>query len=128
MTTPSLSQRWYVPAEIAALRIWLPFAALVNLVVLGGEALRRDGESQLIVLAGTILLVLLRLYLPDGSRSFRRPASQLLAAAVLFIGGYSAIQGSHTLYDLWAATWLIIPAGCRPLLGVRGREWRLVGR
>ena len=54
MNAPSLSQRWYVPAEIAALRVWLPFAAMVNLVIFGGEALREDRESQLIVLAGIL--------------------------------------------------------------------------
>ena len=111
MSQQTLAERWYVPAEIEALRTWIPFAALVNLIVLGGEALRRDGESQLIVLAGIILLILLRLYLPDGKQSWRRPVSQLFAAGIVFIGGYSLIQGQFSLYDLWASTWLVLPAG-----------------
>ncbi|MEL7536584.1 MAG: sugar ABC transporter permease [Pseudomonadota bacterium] len=110
MNESSLAERWYVPAEIQALRLWLPFAVVVNLIILGGEALRADGESQLIVLAGAILLVLLCLYLPDGSRGWRRPISQFIAAATLFIGGYSLIQGSTLPYDFWAATWLLLPA------------------
>ena len=110
MSTQSLAQRWYVPAEIASLRVWVPFAVLVNALILGGELLRRDTEAQVIVFAAAVLLVLLRLYLPDGSASWRRPVSQLFAAGILFLGGYSLIQGTHTLYDLWASTWLILPA------------------
>ena len=30
---PTLAERWYVPAEISALRVWLPFAALVNVLI-----------------------------------------------------------------------------------------------
>ncbi len=110
MSAKTLAEKWYVPAEIQALRIWIPFAALVNLVILGGEALRQDGESQLIVLASIALLILLRLYLPDGNHAWRRPISQLIAAGILFLGGYSLIQGTMSVYDLWAGTWLIIPA------------------
>ena len=40
MNTRTLAEQWYVPAEIRALRGWIPFAALINLVVAGGEALR----------------------------------------------------------------------------------------
>ena len=57
-----------------------------------------------------VLLILLRLYLPDGRQSWRRPVSQFLAAAILFFGGYSLIQGEASLYDLWASTWLIAPS------------------
>ena len=27
MSTPTLAERWYVPAEIQALRVWIPAAA-----------------------------------------------------------------------------------------------------
>ena len=110
MSGGSLAERWYVPAEIQALRTWLPFATWMNLLVLGAEALRADGEAQLIVLAGAVLLVLLRLYLPDGEQAWRRPASQFLAAGILFLGGYSLVQGSMSLFDMWASTWLFVPA------------------
>ena len=108
MTT--LAQRWYVPAEITSLRVWLPFAAMVNLLVLGAEALRSSGESQLVVLAGTVLLVLLRLYLPDGEQRWRRPVCQLLSLLILFLGGYSLIEGTLSFFDVWASTWLLVPA------------------
>ena len=78
--------------------------------MLGGEALRQDTESQVVVLTGILLLILLRLYLPDGDLSWRRRASQFIASVLLITGGYSLIQGSHSLYDLWASTWLILPA------------------
>lgn len=110
MIGPSIAERWFVPAEINALRIWLPIAALVNIVILGGEALRQDVEAQLIALAGFVLLILLRLYLPDGKQAWRRPVSQFFAAAILFVGGYSLIQGPTTFYDVWASTWLLVPA------------------
>ena len=108
MTT--LAQRWYVPAEITSLRVWLPFAAMVNLLVLGAEALRSSGESQLVVLAGTVLLVLLRLYLPDGEQRWRSPVCQLLSLLILFLGGYSLIEGTLSFFDVWASTWLLVPA------------------
>ena len=110
MSTASLAQRWYVPAETLALRTWLPFAAFMNLIVLGAEVLRADGEAQVLALAGAVLLVLLRLYLPDGEQAWRRPASQFIAAAILFLGGYSLVQGPISLFDLWAASWLLVPS------------------
>ena len=110
MSGPSLAERWFVPAEIAALRVGLPVAAIVNVLILGGESLRSDGKSQLIVLAAIVLLVLLRLYLPDGRQQWRRPVSQLFAAAVFFLGCLSLIHGPVAWYDLWAGSWLLVPS------------------
>ncbi len=110
MSTRSLAEQWYVPAEIQALKVWLPAAAVVNTIVLGALALRGDSEAQLIVLAGLVLTILLRFVLPDGIRGWRQPLGQLLAALLLFVGGYSLIHGSATLFEVWAASWLILPA------------------
>ena len=110
MSARTLAERWYVPAEIEALRVWLPFAALVNLVIAGGEMLRGEGGSLRIVLAGIVLLVLLRLCLPDGKGGRRRRLARPVSLAILLLGGYSLIHGQHTPFDLWASSWLIVPS------------------
>ncbi len=106
----NLAVRWYVPAEIRALRVWLPCAALVNLCILGGEALRGDGAALLYVLAAVVLLSDLRAILPDGKQRWRRTAGQGLAAAILLLGAISLLRGEFALYDLWATSWLVAPA------------------
>ena len=110
MSARTLAERWYVPAEIEALRVWLPFAALVNLVIAGGEMLRGEGGSLRIVLAGIALLALLRLCLPDGEGGRRRHLARLVSLAILLLGGYSLIHGQTTPFELWASSWLIVPS------------------
>ena len=110
MSARTLAERWYVPAEIEALRVWLPFAALVNLVIAGGEMLRGEGESLQIVLTGIVLLVLLRWCLPDGKGGRRRHLARPVSLSILLLGGYSLIQGRPTPFDLWASSWLIVPS------------------
>ena len=110
MSGGTLAERWYVPAEIRALRGWIPFAALINLVVVGCEALRGEGASLRIVIAGAVLLALLRLCLPDGGGAWRRQVARLIALAILILGAYSLIQGRLTPYELWAGSWLLVPS------------------
>ena len=108
--TGSLAERWYVPAEIQALRVWIPFAALVNLIVLAGEALRGGGSAQLGALGGMVLLVMLWWWLPDGRRRWRRTVGRGLAAAILVLGALSLLQRGASFYDLWATSWLVAPS------------------
>ncbi len=110
MSARTLAERWYVPAEIRALRVWLPFAALVNLVIVGGEMLRGEGGSLRIVLAGIVLLVLLRWCLPDGEGGRRRQLARPVGLALLLLGVYSLIHGQPTPFELWASSWLIVPS------------------
>ena len=110
MSARTLAERWYVPAEIRALRVWLPFAALVNLVIAGGELLRGEGGSLRIVLTGIVLLVLLRWCLPDGEGGRRRHLARPVGLAILLLGGYSLIHGQPTPFELWASSWLIAPS------------------
>ncbi|MYJ97081.1 MAG: ABC transporter permease subunit [Proteobacteria bacterium] len=100
-----------MPAEIRALRGWIPFAALINLVVAGGEALRGEGASLRIVVAGVVLFALLRLCLPDGAGAWRRLVARLIAVTILVLGAFSLIQGQPTPYELWASSWLLVPSG-----------------
>ena len=106
----TLAERWYVPVEIRALRVWLPFAALVNLLILAGEALRGSGAEQLGVLGAIVLLLILRASLPDGRQRWRRYAGQGLAAAILVLGLLSLLRRDATFYDLWATSWLFAPS------------------
>lgn len=110
VSTRTLAERWYVPAEIRALRGWIPFAALVNLVVAACEALRGEGQSLRIVLAGIVLFALLRLCLPDGTGAWRRQVARPIALVILILGVYSLIQGQPTPYELWAGSWLLVPS------------------
>ncbi|MDE0002727.1 MAG: sugar ABC transporter permease [Rhodospirillaceae bacterium] len=110
MNTRTLAEQWYVPAEIRALRGWIPFAALINLMVAGGEALRGEGDALLIVVAGIVLFALLRLCLPDGTRAWRRRVARLVALAIMILGVFSLIQGQPTPYELWASSWLLVPS------------------
>ena len=110
MTARTLAERWYVPAEIRSLRVWLPFAALVNIAIAGGELLRGEGGSFRIVVTGIVLLLLLRVCLPDGYGGWRRHLARPMALAILLLGGYSLVQGQAAAYELWASTWLIVPS------------------
>ena len=107
----SLAVRWYVPAEIAQLRVWVPFAVLVNLVVLGGEALRQDTSAMLLTSGGAIALVALRVLLPDGVNAWKKPIGQLLALTALIAGLASLFTSGWSVYDMWSRAWLIVPAG-----------------
>ena len=110
MTARTLAERWYVPAEIRSLRVWLPFAVLVNIAIAGGEMLRGEGGSFRIVVTGIVLLLLLRVCLPEGYGGWRRYLARPMALAVLLLGGYSLVQGQAAPYELWASTWLIVPS------------------
>ena len=110
MTARTLAERWYVPAEIRALRVWLPFAALVNVAIAGGEMLRGEGGSFRIVVTAIVLLLLLRVCLPDGCAGWRRHLARPMALAILLLAGYLLIQGQAAPYELWASTWLIVPS------------------
>ena len=110
MSARTLAERWYVPAEIRALRGWIPFAALINVAVVGCEALREEGASLRIALAGVALFALLRLCLPDGAGAWRRQVARVIALAILVLGVYSLIQGQPVPYELWAGSWLLVPS------------------
>ncbi len=108
---PTLAERWYVPAEISVLRVWLPFAVVVNVLILGGEALRGNVWGMSGTLSAVVLLNLLCMGLPDGAGRWRRTTSQIFATVALMHGVLFPSWRDVSLYDLWAVSWLIIPAG-----------------
>ncbi|MDE0480588.1 MAG: ABC transporter permease subunit [Gammaproteobacteria bacterium] len=107
----TLAERWYVPAEISALRVWLPFAALVNVLILGGEALRGNAAGMSGTLTAIVLLNSLYVALQNDARRWRRTASRIFATVALMHGALFPLWRDISLYDLWAVSWLIIPAG-----------------
>ena len=73
--------RHYVPAEIQALRTWLPFAAGVVLLIIGIEQLRGDAQAGWLATASLLALILARLLLPDGCAWHRRATAGVSATA-----------------------------------------------
>jgi len=111
MNSLNIATRSYVPAEIHALRLWLPFAVLVTIIIAGLEVLRNNHGAALIALLLALLLGLTRWQLPDGKNSWKRPLAQALAAVSLSIGALNLVTHTLSLYDIWASCWLTIPAG-----------------
>ena len=107
-----LAQRWYTPVEIEALRRWLPVAAGLGCITLGANILRERLDAAQAGLAATLLLLLVRLAL-----------AAALAAAAIGLGILWRSPGS--LYDFWAAAWLLAPAATAAcwLGGRAARDW-----
>ena len=110
MNAPSIATRCYIPAEILALRQWLPVSVAVIVLTAGLELLRGNGGLAQLVLFGALLLALVRWQLPDGDRAWKRPLAQALATLALAVGAWAAFTRPRSLYDLWAAAWLLVPA------------------
>ncbi len=105
----NLAASWYVPAEVGALRRWLPAAGLANLLVLCGEWVRRDPEGMWLTALGMLALLGTRLVLPDGTRRWRRGAAAMLAGTALLAGVLSLTASDFRLYDFWSRAWLAVP-------------------
>ncbi|MDJ0657550.1 MAG: carbohydrate ABC transporter permease [Xanthomonadales bacterium] len=107
MSRPSLAARWYVPAEIQALRLWLSVAVLVNLLIMALDVVR-DGKLWPSLL-GIALLALGRLSLPDGQANWKKPVAQLLGAGGVALGLFALAISPRLLYDVWSVAWLVVP-------------------
>jgi len=125
MKTDSIAQRYYNPAELSALKLWLPAAALVNLVILAGEALRGNPAGITLTALGLAALLLCRWLLPDGLAAWRLQAARVATGAALLLGSASLLLARDGLYDLWSRSWLIIPSGIALawLFGGRISKW-----
>lgn len=133
----SVALRHYVPAEIQALRTWLPFAAGMVALIIGIERLRGDAQAAGWAMGNLLALILARLLLPDGRKRGRpgRAAgiaggqAHLLATGALAILGlglglWSLIASGRSLYDLWSRAWLTLPFAlllcwlCKPTVAI----------
>ena len=106
----SLSQRWYEPQEIATLRLWLPIAVGVNLLLSSIEWIRDDSFALQLSLLGASALFVLWLVLPDGEQVWKRDVAMGKAGLVLIIGIIHYAAGMRMAVDLWSTLWLIGPA------------------
>ncbi len=110
MSRPSIATMWYVPAEVHAIRLWVPAAALMNLLIALGEGLRGGHQAIQLILLGVLGLVLIRVLLPDGTQAWKSFASRLLAGILLLLGAFSLYTSQLSMYDLWSRSWLIVPS------------------
>ncbi len=106
----SLSQRWYEPQEISTLRLWLPVAVGVNLLLSSIEWIRNDSLALQLSLLGASALFVLWLVLPDGEQIWKRDVAMGKAGLVLIIGVIHYAAGMRMAIDLWSTLWLIGPA------------------
>ncbi|MDJ0940193.1 MAG: ABC transporter permease subunit [Woeseiaceae bacterium] len=111
MNGQGIAVRWYVPAEIQVLRVWLPVAALINAFIVGAEVLRAREHGMLLSVAGLAALLLLRALLPDGRLPWKRTAALALAAAGVLAGLWSLFAIELSFFNFWSNTWLVFPAG-----------------
>mgnify|MGYP001817477516 CR=1 FL=1 len=109
MNSPSIATRCYVPAELLALRLWLPAAAFMNVLIAGLERLRGNDGIAMLVLFAAVLLGMARWQLPDGDRPWKRPLAQALATLALAAAGWTVLARPSSFYDYWAAAWLLVP-------------------
>ena len=106
----SLAADWYAPAEIIALRIHLPVAAAVNVLVIAGEGIRGDTQAAKMTALGLLCLLFARILLPDGRHTWKTIGSRVLAGGALLLGVVSLLMTDFSLYDIWSRAWLIIPS------------------
>jgi arabinogalactan oligomer/maltooligosaccharide transport system permease protein len=110
MNGSSIATHWYVPAEVHAIRLWVPAAALMNLLIALGEGLRGDRQAMQLMLFGVLGLILVRVFLSDGTQAWKSIVSRLLAGVLLMLGAYSLYVSQLSTYDLWSRAWLIVPS------------------
>ncbi len=101
---------WVVPAEVQALRRWLPAAAGVLAIVVALELLRGDEARQAGLLCGAVLLAGCRACLAGDPATWKKGLGATLAAAGAGIAGFLLLAGGKSVYDLWTIAWLAIPA------------------
>ena len=106
----SLSQQWYVPQEIVALRLWLPVAIGMNFLLSSIEWIRGDSFALQLSLLGAAALFVLWLVLPDGEQAWKRDVAMGKAGLVLIIGVIHYAAGMRMAIDLWSTLWLVGPA------------------
>jgi len=102
---------WLVPAEVAALRRWLPAAAAVVGVILLLEMLRVDAARQIDFLFGIALLVGCRACLGGAPRNWKRRLAATLAATGVAVAAHLVCISDKGIYNLWTNAWLAIPSG-----------------
>jgi len=110
MSPASIATCLFVPAEIRVLRVWLPVAAAVNLLVVLAEGIRGDVQAIMLTMLGIPGLILVRFLLPDGIHTWKKSAAQLMAVGLLLLGLLSLYLSKLSIFDVWSRAWLFIPS------------------
>ena len=111
-TDQDIAQQWYIPGEVLALRRWLVWAILINLIIVGGESLRDNPLAQRLHILGIVALIICRLVLSKASEfPLLKWVCLLFSLAALAAGFYSLANSAFMVYDWWSRLWLIVPAG-----------------
>ncbi len=105
-----LARRWYVPAEISALRLWVVITAFMTLLLGIIDWLRGEMFGLMLTSIGALSLLLLRAQLPDGESSFKRDNALVISGLILFVGVLKFSASSRMVIDIWATAWLVVPA------------------
>ena len=112
-----IAVRWYRPVAVTFLRRWLPCAAIVNLLIVGGEWIRGDFVATMLASSGVAALATLAALvigseaLPARSRRICWLAAVFVSVSALAVGLLSLLRSSVSLYDLFSRAWLIGPGG-----------------
>ena len=112
-----IAVRWYRPVAVTFLRRWLPCAAIVNLLIVGGEWIREDFVATMLASSGVAALATLAALvigseaLPARSRRICWLAAVFVSVSALAVGLLSLLRSSVSLYDLFSRAWLIGPGG-----------------
>ena len=101
---------WVVPAEVRALRRWLPAAVAVLAIAAILEGLRDDGVRQTGLLGGLALLAGCRACLTGERRAWKMRLGAILAGAGAAVAALLLAAGGKSLYDLWTIAWLAFPS------------------
>ncbi len=117
--------QWVVPAEVRALRRWLPAAAAVLAIVALLEGLRDDGPRQMGLLGGLLLLVGCRACLAGDRRAWKQRLGAILAGVGVAMAVHLLLVSGMSLYDLWTIAWLAVPSALALywLLSTRVSAW-----
>ncbi len=101
---------WVVPAEVAALRRWLPAACAVLAVVFILEPVRGGGARQIDILLGIAFLFGCRICLHGRPQTWKRLLGATQAAVCVAMAAHLVVVGGRRIYDLWTIAWLAAPA------------------
>ena len=125
MTPAGGIMAWVVPAEVGALKRWLPISVAVLAIVFGLELLRDDAARLPGILAGMVLFGACRACLSGGRHTWKRYLGALLAAGGIAAGIHLLVVGGASIYDFWSVGWVAVPAAVAAywLLSPRVAAW-----
>ena len=105
-----LAKRWYVPAEVVTLRLWIAVACAISLLLCSIDWIRADSLTLQLGLLASAALGVLWLVLPDGIQGWKRDMALTKAGLVLVIAIIRFGAGPQMIIDVFILAWLALPA------------------